>query len=68
MSFDSDSGECKTQVAFSFPDHPEIPVNDCLKQMMIEQIHILCGAMDAARMELFSANGQDQRTGRADLR
>ncbi|GEM_PF-7091141 len=54
MAFNSEGGECKTTVAFVFTDHPEIPVPDGIREMLIGEIRMLCGAMDAARLELFS--------------
>ena len=56
MSFDK-SGECKTHVSFELPDHPDTPCSGNLKQILIKEIRMLCGAMDAAGPQLFSANG-----------
>lgn len=55
MSFATD-GECKTQVSFELPDRPDVPCPDNLKKILIGEIKMLCGAMDAAGEQLFSAN------------
>lgn len=43
MSFATD-GKCKTDVLFSFQDHPGIDVGPKLQKMILEEIHMLTAA------------------------
>jgi hypothetical protein len=55
MSIATD-GECKTRVSFELPEHPDMPCPDNLKKLLIGEIKMLCGVMDAAGAKLFSTN------------
>jgi hypothetical protein len=62
MAFNSEGGESKTMVSFEFTDHPEIAVPDGIKELLIGEIRMLCGAMDAARLELFSGKSEKRKS------
>ena len=47
------SGKCKTTVSFTLPEHPEIPVPEKLKAVIVGEIRMLCNAMGAAEKQLF---------------
>ena len=56
MSFNDGDGECKTSVSFELVDHPEIPCPEKEKELVIEEIKMLCCAMGASGKQLFSSN------------
>jgi len=58
MSFNDGDGECKTSVSFELVDHPEIPCPEKVKELVIEEIKMLCCAMGASGKQLFSSNDQ----------
>lgn len=47
-------GKCKTSVSFELPDHPEIPCPEEIKKLVIGQIGMLCGVMNAAGDHIFT--------------
>ena len=53
MSFNNDTGECKSTVSFSLPEHPDVPVSDELKTLLMREIALLSGAARAAEKMLF---------------
>lgn len=55
MLFDgSKGGECKTEVTFVLTDHPEITCPENIKGLVVGEIRMLCGAMEAAQKEIFA--------------
>ncbi len=54
MCFDDEGGECKTAVTFTFPEHPKLRVSESVQKLVVGEIRMLCGAMNAASKELFS--------------
>lgn len=47
-----------TDVRFCLPDHPDVACPEGVKELVIDEIKMMCGAMGAARKELFSENSQ----------
>lgn len=54
MLFDaSKGGECKTEVVFSLTDYPEVACPENIKSLVLGEIKMLCGAMQAAEEHIF---------------
>jgi hypothetical protein len=48
MAFnDAKDGKCVTNVVFALPDYPDMPVGDKIKQLAIQEVEMLCGAVIA---------------------